>query len=149
MIGSASPSQRSRSGNPSPNARPYASCSVLEPGAADAEDRASAGDVVEGRRHLRGERRLAERVRPDHQSDPDPLRGLGPGGQRQPALEDRTVGAADDRVEVVPRPERVVAEAVGAAAGFEQAGQVVYWFQQSAPRRMSDMGSPGGREPDS
>ena len=28
MTGSASPSQRSRSGNPSPNGRPYALCSV-------------------------------------------------------------------------------------------------------------------------
>ena len=105
MIGSASPSQRSRSGNPDPNSIPKSSCSSSNHGAADAEDRPAAADVVEGRRHLGHEGRVAERVGPDHEPDPDALGRLGPGRQGQPALEDRPVRVADDRVEVIPRPE--------------------------------------------
>ena len=95
-------------------------------------------------------RRLAERVRADHQADPDVLGGLRPGRQRQPALEDRTLGGPDDRVEVVPRPERVVAEAVGALAGLEQARPVGVLVP--AQRAKSDVGHArrvdGGGPPD-
>ena len=50
---------------------PNASCSALEPGAADAEDGPAVADVVERRRELRGEPGVAERVRADHQPEPD------------------------------------------------------------------------------
>ena len=112
----------------------------LEPGATDAEDRPAAGDVVERRRHLGGERRFAERVGADHQADPDPLGGLGPGGQRQPALEDRAVGAPDDRIEVVPRPQRVEAEAIGASSGFEETRPVGVLVPAQGAK--SDVGHP-------
>ena len=77
---------------------------LLEPGRADAEDRPAVGDVVKGRGHLRGEGRLAERIGPDHQADPDPFSRLRPGRERQPGLEHRSARAALDRVEVIPRP---------------------------------------------
>ena len=79
----------------------------LEPSSTDAEDRPTVRDVIERRRHLCGQRGLPERVRADHQPDTDALRGLGPGGQREPALEHRPLMAADDGIEVVPGPERV------------------------------------------
>ena len=56
MIGSASPSQRSRSGGPDPEREPERRVLLLEPGRADAEDGPAAGDVVERRGHLRGQR---------------------------------------------------------------------------------------------
>ena len=109
MIGSASPSQRSRSGKPLPNAIPKASCSSSNHAAADAEDRPTAGDVVEGRRHLRGQGRLAERVGADHQADPDPLgrraqaasvsqpSNIGPSGARRSGRGDPTSTACRSR----------------------------------------------------
>ena len=47
---------------------------ALEPGAADAEDGPAARDVVEGRRELGRQPRVAERVGADHQPEPDPAR---------------------------------------------------------------------------
>ena len=93
---------------------------LLEPGTADAQDRPTAGDVVESGGHLRGQGRLPERVCSDHQPDPHMLRRLRPGRQRQPAFQDRPIGAADDGVEVVPRPERVIAQLVRPLASLEQ-----------------------------
>src|SRR5690349_6389004 len=61
-----------------------------------------------------------ERVRAHHEPDPDPLRRLRPRGEREPAL---VVGAgrvADDGVDVIPGPERVVAQLVGTDAGLEE-----------------------------
>ena len=93
---------------------------TLEPRPAEAHDRPAATDVVDGRDRLRREPRVAERVRPDEQPEPDPLRRLGQGGQRGIALEDRLVRLAEDREDVIPRPEGVVAELVGPLAGRQE-----------------------------
>ena len=92
----------------------------LEPRAADAQDRPAAADVVDRRDGLGREPRIPEGVRPDEQPEADPLGGLGERRERGVALEDRLVRVAEDRVEVVPRPERVVAELVGPAAGRQE-----------------------------
>ena len=84
----------------------------LHPRAADAQDRPAAADVVEGRRGLGHDPWVAERVGADEQPEAGPLGLRRPRGERRPALEDRLVGVAEDRVEVVPRPEVVVAEAI-------------------------------------
>src|SRR5439155_10455761 len=47
-------------------------------------------------------------------------RRLRPRSDRQPALEHGTFGRADDRIEVIPRPEAVEAELVGSNAGLEK-----------------------------
>ena len=96
----------------------------LEPGAADAQHRPAAADVVERGRHLGDERRVAERVGTDHEPDGGALGALGPGGQGQPALEHRSLVGTDDGIEVVPGPDRVEAEAVGPDAGLSQRGPV-------------------------
>src|SRR5450759_2096162 len=93
---------------------------LLEPGGAKAEDRPAAADLVERRGHLRHEGRVADRIRPDHETDPDALGRGRPGGDRQPSLEDGAVRVADDRVEVVPRPQGVIAEPVRTFPGLEQ-----------------------------
>ena len=48
----------------------------------------------------------------DHEADRDPVGDGGPAREREVALEDRPLGVADDRVEVVPGPERVVAQPI-------------------------------------
>ena len=134
MIGRASPSQRRRSGNPDPNSNPKSSCSSSNhapPMPRIARPLLMWSSVVAILAVSVGARK---RVRADHEPDADPRRGLGPGGQRQPALEVGTGRVADDGVEVVPRPERVVAQLVGPDPGLEQRmARPVYWFQQSAP----------------
>jgi len=76
----------------------------LEPRAADPEGRPAAADVVDGRHGLRDEARVAERVRADEESEPDPVRGLGERRQCGVSLEDRLVRVTEDRVEVIPGP---------------------------------------------
>ena len=76
----------------------------LEPRAAETEDGAPAADVVERRRRLRHEPRVAERVRADEQAEPEAFGGHRPAGERRPALEDRLVRVAEDRVAGGPRP---------------------------------------------
>ena len=49
------------------------------------------------------------------------LGALGPAGERHVPLEHRPGRVADDRVEVVPRPQRVVAEPVDERAGLAAA----------------------------
>ena len=59
---------------------------------------------------------------------------LRPAGERQVALEHRPVRVADDRVEVIPGPERVVAEPVDERRRSRGAtAQSVYCGQTSAP----------------
>jgi len=85
----------------------------LEPAGADAEVEASAAHVIERRRHLRGEARMAVRVTGHHRADAGAARRLGEGGDRRPRLEARPLRIDEDRVEVVEVPERVVTPAVG------------------------------------
>ncbi len=92
----------------------------LEPRAADAEDRPPAADVVDRDRRLHGQARVAERVRPDEQPEGDSLGGLGQRSESGVALVDRLVRVAEDRVDVVPGPQVVVAERLGAAAGLKE-----------------------------
>ena len=96
MIGSASPSQRSRSGEARPELEAEIVRLALEPRGADAEDRAAVADLIEGGCHLGdqlGSRYgFAPTIRPMRTSS----RVRGPGGDGQPALEVRTVWVTDD-----------------------------------------------------
>ena len=89
----------------------------LEPGPADAQDRPPVAQVVERGGQLGGETGIAEGVGADQQAKPHALGDLGPGGQAHPSLEDRLQRVAEDRVQVVPGPEMVVAELVDPARG--------------------------------
>ena len=85
----------------------------LEPGAAQAQHRPTPGEVVEGRDHLDHERRVAERVGTHQQPQRRAGGHLAPAREHHVALEDRPGGRADDGVQVIPGPQRVVAQAVG------------------------------------
>ena len=91
------------------------------------------------------ERGLPERVGADHQADPDLGRRLRPGRDRQPALVVRAVRVADDRIQVIPRPERVVAEVVGPDARREQARP----FRVLVPAERADLDLAHGPPPSS
>lgn len=82
----------------------------LEPGRTQAGDRAALADVVERRERLRDDERTAERDRPDEQPQPDALRDLRQRREGAVALPGRLLGLADDPVDVIPRPDMVVAE---------------------------------------
>ena len=94
----------------------------LHPRAADAEDRPAVADVIERRGGLGDEPGVAERVGADQQAEPGLLGLARPGVEQRPALEDRLVRVAEDRVEVVPRPEVGVAEPVDPLGGLEHLG---------------------------
>ena len=113
----ASSSQSRRWPGLAPKSMPWARVLVVEPRAAEAEDRPAVADVVERRGHLGHEPGIAEGVGTDQQPQPDARCDLRPRGQRHPALEDRLLRLAEDRVQVVPRPEVVVAELVDALGG--------------------------------
>src|SRR5205085_8667460 len=82
----------------------------LEPSSADTEEGSSATGVVKGGDHLGDESWISEGVGADQQPETDPAGDLGPGGQRDVTLEDRLVGIAVDRQQMVDGPEMVVAE---------------------------------------
>ncbi len=92
----------------------------LEPRAADAEDRPPSRRVIESGHDLCHEGRVAERVRPDHEADLYPLGGHRPGRDRGPALEDGLVRVPEDRLDVIPRPEVLVAQTVDRLCRVEQ-----------------------------
>ena len=83
------------------------------------EDRPAVADVVERGGGLGDEPRIAERVGADEQAEPGPLGLARPGVEQRPALEDRLVRVAEDRVQVVPRPEVGVAETIDPFGGIE------------------------------
>ncbi len=89
----------------------------VEPGAADAQDRPPVAQVVQRGGQLGRQPRVAERVGADQQAKPHALGGLGPRGEAHPSLEDRLQWVAEDRVQVVPRPQVVVAELVHPSRG--------------------------------
>ena len=84
----------------------------LMPGRAEPEDRAPARDVVERGGHLREDRGVPVGVAGHEHRDLHVLRDRTPGGEDLPALEVRTRRVADERDEVIPGHERVVAEPV-------------------------------------
>ena len=74
---------------------------ALVPAAADAEDEAAAGDVVERPRHVGEQVRVAVAVRGDEAADLDPLRDFRHRAERGPVVEmgavriARTAGRSD------------------------------------------------------
>ncbi len=86
---------------------------ALEPAAADAQDRAAAADVVEGRRELGRQAGVAEGVGRDEQADPRPGGHGRDRGQRRPALELGVAPVALVGEQVVVEPEVVEAGGLG------------------------------------
>src|SRR6185437_6024023 len=74
------------------------------------EDQPTAGERVEGRRHLGGQRGRPENVRQVDRAELNPRRPAGEERQRRPSFQNRAVLAEN---EVVGHPERVVAKALG------------------------------------
>ena len=109
---------------PGPEVDPVRLVLPLEPGPADPEDRASGAHVVERRDHLGGQGGVAERVRPDHQADRRSRGHARPAGQDQVALEDRAAPIALDGIEVVPGPQRVIAQLVGSLPDTLERGPI-------------------------
>jgi hypothetical protein len=76
---------------------------ALEPAGPDAEDEATAADVVDGARHVGEQLGVAVAVAGHERADLDPApSGLRPGAEHRPALEVLPVGLAVQREEVVP-----------------------------------------------
>ena len=88
---------------------------VLEPRSTETEDRPAIADVIERRDQLGHLCRIAERIGADEQPELRPTGDLGPRAERQPALEDRLLRLAKDRVQMVPRPEMLVAQLIDLA----------------------------------
>src|SRR4029078_3520373 len=84
----------------------------LHPCPTDAEDRPPTARVIDRRDRLRDDARVAERVRADQQAEPRPLRLAGTGAEQRVALKEALIRVAEDRVEVIPGPEMLVAEPV-------------------------------------
>ncbi len=97
---------------------------ALEPGAADAQDGATARDVVQRRGELGGVTRVAERVGPDHQPEADTLGDRTETREDHPALERGLFPRPEDREQVVPGPDRIPAHVVGRDGRVAKPGPV-------------------------
>ena len=95
---------------------------ALIPAAADTEDEAAAGDVVEGAGHVGEQVRVAVAVGGDEAADLDPLRDLGHGPEGGPIVEMGAVQIAREGEEVVPVEEGVGAGGVHGLPGFAESG---------------------------
>ncbi len=89
---------------------------ALEPAATEPEDEAPVREMVDGRRELRGQARVPERVRADEQAEPDALGQDGERRERRPALELGVRRVALVRQQVVVHPEAVPAGALDGQA---------------------------------
>ncbi len=85
----------------------------FEPRRTDAQYRSAAGEVVEGRCQLGREPRVPEGVGAHHETQPGPTGQGGQSSQDAPAFEDGLIRRAEDRVEMVPRPDRFPAGSFG------------------------------------
>ena len=94
----------------------------LEPAATEAEDEASARQVVDRGRELRGQPRTAERVGADEQAQADALGHRGERRDRRPALELRVGRIALVGQQVIVDPQRVPAGALGGETRVAQLG---------------------------
>ena len=97
---------------------------ALEPRATDAEDGPPARQVVERRGQLGRVARVAERVRADHEPEPDARRDRGEARQDAPALEDRLLPRPEDGHQVIPCPDGVPARLLGGEGRIAEARPV-------------------------
>ena len=109
---------------------------ALEPARADAEDHATARDVVDGARHVGEQVRIAVRVAADERAELHALRHLRERGEQRPALEVRAVGVAVQRVEVIPDVDAVDAEILGAQPRLPQLGEARLLRVKRGPTRI-------------
>ncbi len=105
---------------PAPEVDPEGVVLALEPAAAEAEDGATAAQVVHGRGQLGGEPRVAERVRRDQEADPRPARDRRDRGQGRPALQLAVAPVALVGEQVIVEPEVVEPGRLGADHGVAQ-----------------------------
>ncbi len=117
-----------------PEVQPERAVLALEPCPADPHDRATAADVVDRRHAFHRQTRIAEGVRPDEEAESNALGRLGDGGEGRVALEDRLLGVAEDRLEMVPGPDVVIAESLGRPGSAEEPGPVAGLAPQGDPK---------------
>ena len=103
-----------------PEVEPERLVLALEPAPAETEHEAPVREVVDGRRELGGQARVAEGVGGHQQAEPDLLGEHSEGGECRPALELRVGGVAFVGEQVVVDPERVPARALDGEAGVAQ-----------------------------
>ena len=92
----------------------------LHPCPADTEDRPAVADVVERRGGLGDETWVPERVGADEQAEAGRLRLAGLGVEQRPALEDRLIWVAEDRIQVIPGPQVRIAQAIDPLRGIKE-----------------------------
>ena len=103
---------------------------ALEPARADAEDGASAGDVIDRARHVGEQLGVAVAVAADQRTDGYALGHLGDGGEQRPALEVLARRVAEQRIEMIPGIEDVDPDLLGLQRGATDIGVVgVLWIQ--------------------
>src|SRR5207247_8801320 len=73
-------------------------------------NRPASREVVKGHRLRSQHPRVSERVRANQQAKLNSRRDLRPGRKSGPSFEDRLMWVAEDRVQVVPGPQVLVAE---------------------------------------
>src|SRR5215203_2515541 len=96
---------------------------ALFPSAAETEDEAAPGDVVDGAGHIRGQIRVAIGVAADEGADGDALRRFGHGGEQCPPLEVCPLVITVEWEKVVPGPDGIDTKLLGAAPDVAQLGQ--------------------------
>ena len=138
----ASSRSRSRAGRAARrgggNGRPNAEVLALPPAGADAAERASAGDRVEGGDGLGGDPGRPERHRRDQGAEPEVGVEAGEQAERDPGLRDRLPGGADLRdLDEVVHQRDARRSRPGAAAGAMSTSQP---SRVLAPREPRDAG---------
>ena len=135
MRPAASSSRSSRSPNPRTEVDPEGVVLALEPAAAQAEDRPAIRELVEGRRELRGQAGLPERVGADEQAQ---ARRVRQDGERRRASS--SPRAWRPRValvgeQVIVEPEESQPAALDRQAGVAEGRPVRPLIQNAAPNR--------------
>jgi hypothetical protein len=86
---------------------------VLEPAATEPEDGAAVRDLIHRRDHFREQARVAVRVAGHQVADPCASRRMRERAEHRPSFQARTARVGEDRIEVIERPQRVVAPRLG------------------------------------
>ena len=82
----------------------------VKPCSAQAENRPAPAEVIKGHRSFGHYPRVPERVRTNQETELDARRDFRPRRKGGPPFEDRLMWIAEDRVQVIPGPEVLVAE---------------------------------------
>ena len=93
------------------------------PSGAETEDQTSAGDGIDGGRHLGQHGRRVEARRRDQRAEPDGRGGGGDRGERCPHLPRSSVTDVESVEQVVAEPERIEPDRLGGPGHLDELGE--------------------------